>query len=267
MNQEKIGGFIAALRKGKKLTQEDLANKLNINSRSISRWETGKCMPDLSLLIPLSRELGITVNDLMNGEILDKKDYQESFENNIVKTISQVNKSNRNWNILYNAILGFILFFIISFITYIFMNNYGFVMDYNPKTMEISLAKEDYEVTPNRVSSTIKSLEFIVYNAASINSYHLITTYKNTNNETIGVIFVTTTETIKGSIDRKNIYKDCYDLTNCGSNSHRIEIYGNKFPLKYEVYYTTVSRKKIANANNAELLKIIAESNLMYEEK
>ena len=68
MNQEKIGKFISKLRKEKNLTQEELAEKLSVSSKSISRWENGKCMPDLSLLIPISKEFGITVNELLSGE-------------------------------------------------------------------------------------------------------------------------------------------------------------------------------------------------------
>jgi len=74
VNQEKIGRFIAELRKEKELTQIDLANKLGITDRAISKWENGRGMPDLSLIKPLSDELGITVNELLSGERLDKKD-------------------------------------------------------------------------------------------------------------------------------------------------------------------------------------------------
>ena len=72
MNQEKIGKFISKLRKEKNLTQEELAEKLSVSSKSISRWENGKCMPDLSLLIPISKEFGITVNELISGEFIER---------------------------------------------------------------------------------------------------------------------------------------------------------------------------------------------------
>ena len=79
MNQEKIGKFIADLRKERNLLQKDLAEKLGVDNRTISRWETGRCMPDLSMFPILSKELGVTVNELMSGEIVDKNDYQEKF--------------------------------------------------------------------------------------------------------------------------------------------------------------------------------------------
>ncbi len=67
MNQEQIGKWIAFLRKENKLTQEQLAERLGVSSRSVSRWENGRCMPDFSLLWDLSGELGVSVPELLNG--------------------------------------------------------------------------------------------------------------------------------------------------------------------------------------------------------
>lgn len=92
MNQEKIGKFISELRKEKKLTQEQLAETLGVTSKSISRWENGKTMPDVSLFEPLCKELNITINELLSGEKIDKKDYQEKFEENVINTINYANK-------------------------------------------------------------------------------------------------------------------------------------------------------------------------------
>ena len=88
----KIGKFIAEKRKEKKLTQEGLAEKLGVTSKTISRWENGNYMPDISLLKPLSEELGITLNDLLSGEKVDKEEYQEKLEENIINTIDYTNK-------------------------------------------------------------------------------------------------------------------------------------------------------------------------------
>ena len=92
MDQEKIGKFIAECRKERKLTQLQLAEKLGVTDRSVSKWENGRCMPDLSLMKPLCNELGITINELLSGEKLDKKDYQDKFEENILNTIDYTNK-------------------------------------------------------------------------------------------------------------------------------------------------------------------------------
>ena len=71
MNQEKIGKFIALCRKEKKLTQSELAEKLQITNKAVSKWETGRGMPDASLLLDLCDILGISVNELLSGEKID----------------------------------------------------------------------------------------------------------------------------------------------------------------------------------------------------
>ena len=77
MNQEKIGKFIHNCRKEKKLTQASLAEKLGVSEKSISNWENGRNMPDLSLFKPLCEELGISINELLSGEKITKEQYQE----------------------------------------------------------------------------------------------------------------------------------------------------------------------------------------------
>ena len=73
MNQEKIGKFIAKLRKEKGLTQEDLAEKLKVSINAVSKWERGICLMDMSLLIPLSEILNVSILDILNGEIVEEK--------------------------------------------------------------------------------------------------------------------------------------------------------------------------------------------------
>lgn len=109
MNQVKIGKFIAEKRKEKKLTQQQLAEKLGVSDRAISNWENGKNMPDISLFPIISKELDVTVNDLMSGEKVDKKNYQEKFEENIIYTIDKtVKKENRILKIILWSIFAFV---------------------------------------------------------------------------------------------------------------------------------------------------------------
>lgn len=113
MNQEKIGKFIAENRKIKKLTQRELAEKLGVTDRSVSKWENGNCMPDMSLLVPLCKELDISVNDLLSGKKVDKEEYQETFEKNIVSIVSKVDKSNKKKKLKNICISLSIIFLII----------------------------------------------------------------------------------------------------------------------------------------------------------
>ena len=80
MNQVKIGKFIAECRKNKNMTQAELAEKLNITDRAISKWETGKGMPDSSIMLDLCNELRITVNELLSGEMIDMEQKNEQLD-------------------------------------------------------------------------------------------------------------------------------------------------------------------------------------------
>ena len=73
MDQVKIGRFLQELRKGQKLTQEQLAEKLNVARRTVSRWETGSNMPDLDILIELSDLYSVDLRELLNGERKSEK--------------------------------------------------------------------------------------------------------------------------------------------------------------------------------------------------
>lgn len=92
MDQDKIGKFILECRKAKKLTQSELAEKLGVTDKSISNWENGRNMPDLSLFKPLCESLDITINDLISGEKVTEDKYQEKLEENIISTIDYTNK-------------------------------------------------------------------------------------------------------------------------------------------------------------------------------
>lgn len=89
MDQLKIGRFIAQCRKGRGLTQLQLADKLNITDRAISKWETGKAMPDSSIMLELCHVLHITVNDLLSGEVVTMNDYNEKTEKLLLEMAKQ----------------------------------------------------------------------------------------------------------------------------------------------------------------------------------
>lgn len=85
MDQVKIGKFIAQRRKLQNLTQLQLAEKLNITDRAVSKWETGKALPDTSLMLELCQILGITVTDLLSGEVITMEHYQEEMEKKLLE--------------------------------------------------------------------------------------------------------------------------------------------------------------------------------------
>lgn len=89
MDQVKIGKFIAKCRKNENLTQVQLAEKLNITDRAVSKWETGKAMPDSSIMLELCDVLKITVNDLLSGEVVAVDNYNKEMENRLVEMVKE----------------------------------------------------------------------------------------------------------------------------------------------------------------------------------
>ena len=94
MEQIKIGKFISECRKKKGLTQKELAEKINVTDKAISKWETGRGIPDSSIMIDLCKELNITANELLSGEYL-KENYQENAERNLLE-LNRKNEKKRN---------------------------------------------------------------------------------------------------------------------------------------------------------------------------
>lgn len=104
MEQEMIGKFISACRKEKGLTQMQLAEKLNITNRAVSKWETGKSMPDVSLMLDLCNILGITVNELLSGERIIMEDYQKRAEENLMELQAKKEKAQGELNSIFEAL-------------------------------------------------------------------------------------------------------------------------------------------------------------------
>ena len=117
MNQIKIGKFIAEFRKKNNLTQMQLAEKLNITDRAISKWENGKSMPDSSIMLELCNELKISVNELLSGEMIEMKDYNQIAEKNLLEMAKKKKYKIKN-DVLRNSHWIYIKCNIFNFIVY-----------------------------------------------------------------------------------------------------------------------------------------------------
>lgn len=95
MDQIKIGKFIADERKRKGYTQKQLSEKLEISDKTISKWERGNGFPEVSLLLPLCDELGITVNELLSGERVSEEDYRKKAEENMVNLVKETQENKK----------------------------------------------------------------------------------------------------------------------------------------------------------------------------
>ena len=95
MDQFKIGKFIAEMRKEQSYTQRQLADILGISDKTISKWETGNGLPEVSLMMPLCNALKINVNELLSGECLTASEYKEKAEENMKNLMKEKEESKR----------------------------------------------------------------------------------------------------------------------------------------------------------------------------
>lgn len=106
MEQAKIGKFIANKRKEQGLTQLQLAEKLGITDRAVSKWETGKSLPDASLMPELCKLLKITINDLLCGEVVSVENYNEKAEKALLEMVKKEEMQNKKL-MMYENVIGF----------------------------------------------------------------------------------------------------------------------------------------------------------------
>ena len=133
MNQEKIGKFIAKLRKEKKLTQEQLAEKLGVTAKSVSRWENGVCLPDVSLFKDLCNILEITLNDFFAGEKIKEEKFKEQADNNLFNALEnssftlkeRIEYFGKKWDKEHFVELTIAMIIIVGFIIYGFIKDNG----------------------------------------------------------------------------------------------------------------------------------------------
>ena len=105
MNQTAIGSYIAKKRREKNLTQEQLAEKLGVSNKTISKWENGKCMPDYSIIEQLCKELSVTLSELMDGEDAAEDSVRVYDDEQILDLLRRTQKLERQKGILYGVIL------------------------------------------------------------------------------------------------------------------------------------------------------------------
>jgi transcriptional regulator with XRE-family HTH domain len=104
MNQLATGKFIAQKRKEKNLTQEQLAEKLGVSNKTISKWETGKCMPDYAVINSLCEELEITVAELMDGKDSEEKGVQ-TYDNQTMDLLRRIQELEKQKCVIYGVML------------------------------------------------------------------------------------------------------------------------------------------------------------------
>lgn len=105
MNQTTIGSYIAQKRRAKNLTQEQLAEKLGVSNKTISKWENGKCMPDYSIIQKLCGALGVTLPELMDGEDAADSSVRVYDDAQILDLLRRTQELERQKGVLYGLVL------------------------------------------------------------------------------------------------------------------------------------------------------------------
>lgn len=127
MDQIKIGKFISLKRNERSITQSELAERLNITDRAISKWENGVCLPDASNMLDLCNILDITINDLFSGEVVDMKDNEKKLEENLlemVRTKEQRDKELLTMEIFIGVIISIIMIACILIASFVSMEDW-----------------------------------------------------------------------------------------------------------------------------------------------
>jgi len=153
MNQEKIGRFIKKLRIEKQMTQLELAERIGVTDRAISKWENGRGMPDITFLIPLSKELNITLLELLNGS----RDIDEGKA--IIELIRETNKKTKIWKYISIGIINIALLILTIILTFAYII---------PMIYENSNSKGITTILSASMEPTIKSGKGIIFDKVDI---------------------------------------------------------------------------------------------------
>ena len=109
MDPKKTGNIISVARKEANMTQKELANKLYVSDKAVSKWERGLCFPDIAVLIPLTEVLNISLYDLLRGEKMNKKEVEETLKNTINYSNSELKRKKKKYFAVCSAIVVAIL--------------------------------------------------------------------------------------------------------------------------------------------------------------
>jgi len=126
MNIKEIGFFIKGQRKKLGMTQEELSSEIGVSSKTVSKWECGNGLPDVSLMIPLCEKLGINVNELLSGKLLTEQEYQQHAEENMLQELAE--RKNNHLMVIIQVILG--IMFIMAMVAIIVFTSLFEMEDY-----------------------------------------------------------------------------------------------------------------------------------------
>ena len=159
MDPKKTGMIILEARKRLKMTQKDLADKLYVSDKAVSKWERGLCFPDISVLIPLTEILNISLYDLLRGEKVNKKEVEETLKNTINYSNSEINRKKKKYMVISSIIIFIIV--LISVISVLFMSDNEISAIVDRDTIHTINYYSDYKTTLNNTNGEKLELIFM----------------------------------------------------------------------------------------------------------
>lgn len=245
MNNEIIGKFIANLRKEKKLTQKDLADKLGITDRAVSKWERGICMPDISLLSDLSVILNISIAELLNGSKATKT--ENSSDENIKITINYANKQRKEnlRRVINNVMLSFAIFISLLVVLLNIRNKYYFKKKYSYSVFNVVVeGKNSYNNLSDYIEHIEKHIELINKNKGKFTTSE----YKNILNTVNEIKEIARFDRDIEMTSRYYFtYSDMYELIYSQVYEYSNDI---KYSLKYKNTYDIILKYDKSKSQN-----------------
>lgn len=176
MNTIYTGKFISELRKEKGLTQKELAEKLNVTDKAVSKWETGRSAPDIALLVSLADILGVTVVEILQGKKIEKESFPEISDEVVVRTIKKDNQKLKR-SVFCAVIVMLTLIFIstLSYLAYHFFNSV-------PADDETAILKHSIKATgffneageDTKIAKSVKKGNYFFYLLQSENTISMV---------------------------------------------------------------------------------------------
>lgn len=236
MDPIKVGNYLASLRKEKNLTQEELAERINVSSKTISKWEVGTNIPDTTCLYKLSKEFNVPTQDILNGgEVHNESENNDSIKNGI-------NFYNKLFKRKVIKIVVLIIIAIVSLFSILYtISNYNRVQVYDIDTDDVNFKVQGYLITNSKES--IFFIDTIRYEGNDGGTSDLKTKSYNLNVRCLDDIYYSHTEELHYDMDINEVLKSIkvsfiIDNKNILSNENIIYLYlfdGDNNKNKYEI--------------------------------
>lgn len=256
MDKNNTGKIIAEARKQLNMTQKDLAEKLFISDKAVSKWERGLCFPDIGTLIPLSEILNISLYDLLRGEKMNQEEVEQTLKNTIIYSNSELKKRKKKYTVVSLIVIGLI---IVSSIISVFIikkdNQIGAIVDRD--TLYPITYYVDYKTT--LTSENPEKLEQILMRLAFNWKERIFKIKENT----LEIAYDISYQDIVKAYNDKTYVKRAM-LNNAIVVFTTIQD-AETFRIKFDDSSYTISKEKLMKAMEIDSFEKLLDENIWYE--